>query len=88
MGLFCKVGKTLDSYSENYFSGTDQERLDDFQDMLDDDNVNAILCARGGYGLSRIIDQVDFSTLKRSQNGSLALVISLFYIPIFIPIIK
>jgi muramoyltetrapeptide carboxypeptidase len=33
--------------SSNYFSGTDKERLTDFQEMLDDDEVKAVLCARG-----------------------------------------
>ena len=36
--------------------------------MLDDDNVKAILCARGGYGLSRIIDRIDFSKFKKSPK--------------------
>jgi muramoyltetrapeptide carboxypeptidase len=45
----------------HYFSGTDAERLQDLQQMLDHPSVHAILCGRGGYGLSRIIDQLDFS---------------------------
>lgn len=44
----------------NYFSGTDAERLSDFQNALDDDSIDFILCARGGYGSVRIIDQLDF----------------------------
>jgi muramoyltetrapeptide carboxypeptidase len=44
----------------HYFSGTDEERLNDLQQMMDDGEVKAILCARGGYGLSRIIDGVNF----------------------------
>ena len=55
-----KVGKTVGSDSRNYFSGSDEERLNDFQQMLDDDGVHAVLCARGGYGMGRIIDQVRF----------------------------
>jgi len=50
----------------HYFSGTDEERANDLQQMLDDAEVKAILCARGGYGLSRIIDQLDF---KRFVNN-------------------
>lgn len=45
----------------NYFSGTDAERLADFQEALDDETIDFILCARGGYGSVRIIDQLDFS---------------------------
>lgn len=43
------------------FSATDEERAADFQKMLNDESVRAILCARGGYGSSRIIDHLDFS---------------------------
>jgi muramoyltetrapeptide carboxypeptidase len=54
------VGKTLGNQF-NYFSGTDEERCNDLQQMLDDKNIDAILCGRGGYGTGRIIDQLDFS---------------------------
>ena len=49
----------------HYFSGSDQDRASDFQTAIDDDNVDIILCARGGYGSIRIIDQLDFSNLKK-----------------------
>jgi len=45
----------------NYFGGTDEERLADLQAMLDDNNIDAVLMGRGGYGMSRIIDQLDFT---------------------------
>jgi muramoyltetrapeptide carboxypeptidase len=59
-GYNVKTGTTLLSDSDNYFSGTDNERLTDFQQMLNDDAVDAILCARGGYGISRIIEKINF----------------------------
>jgi muramoyltetrapeptide carboxypeptidase len=43
------------------FSATDQERISDLQQMLDDDSIHAILFGRGGYGAVRIIDQLDFT---------------------------
>jgi muramoyltetrapeptide carboxypeptidase len=58
------VGKTL-GHQHHYFSGTDEERLADLQFMLDHPEVKAILCGRGGYGLSRIIDQLDFKYFRR-----------------------
>lgn len=64
-GLEVMVGKTLGSKSKNYFSGTDEERTNEMQAMLDDKDIHAILCARGGYGISRIIDKLDFSKLKK-----------------------
>src|SRR5690349_5402821 len=66
-GFKVKVGKTLGNQF-NYFSGTDEERLNDLQLMMDDDEVKAILCARGGYGLSRIIDRIDFERLKKNPK--------------------
>ncbi|HXR85141.1 MAG TPA: LD-carboxypeptidase [Hanamia sp.] len=53
-------GKTLGNQF-NYFSGTDIERLHDLQHMMDDKNIDAVFCGRGGYGTGRIIDQLDFS---------------------------
>lgn len=64
-GYRVKVGKTLGGDSENYFSGSDEERLTDFQQMLDDDEVQAVLCARGGYGMGRIIDRIQFKKFKK-----------------------
>jgi muramoyltetrapeptide carboxypeptidase len=60
-----KVGTTVGSDSANYFSGTDEERLINFQQILDDDEVNAVMCARGGYGVSRIIDRISFKKFKK-----------------------
>lgn len=61
-GFKIKIGKTI---GKRYFGfgGTDQERRDDFQDMLENKEIRAILCARGGYGALRIIDQLDFTIL-------------------------
>ena len=67
-GLQVKVGKMLGSNSVNYFSGTDEERLNELQTMLDDKNINAILCGRGGYGMGRIIDQLDFRLFKKNPK--------------------
>ena len=55
--------KTGDTVGKKDFSlaGTDAERLADFQRMLDDKNIKAIMCGRGGYGLVRIIDKINFS---------------------------
>ena len=59
------TGRTLGGDSDNYFSGTDAQRLDDLNAMLADPGIGAVLCGRGGYGLSRIIDRVDFSGLQK-----------------------
>lgn len=63
-GYQVKTGNTL-GHQFHYFSGTDEERLADLQQMLDDQQVKAILCARGGYGMSRIIDRIDFRNFRK-----------------------
>jgi len=50
------------------FAGTEAERLADIQKATDDPDVKAVLCSRGGYGMSRIVDQVDFTALKKSPK--------------------
>jgi muramoyltetrapeptide carboxypeptidase len=67
-GYNVMVGKTLGSNSTNYFSGSDEERTDELQAMMDDDSINAILCGRGGYGLGRIIEQLDFTLFKKKPK--------------------
>ncbi|WMW78038.1 LD-carboxypeptidase [Flavobacterium sp. 20NA77.7] len=63
-GLNVKLGTTigLDNFQ---LGGTDSERAADFQTQLDDENVKAIWCARGGYGTVRIIDALDFTNFKQ-----------------------
>ncbi len=63
-GFRIKIGNTVGN-EHFYFSGTDEERLRDLQMMLDDPGIDAILMGRGGYGLSRIIDEVDFTAFTR-----------------------
>ena len=67
-GYQVKIGSTLGSSSNNYFSGTDEERLADLQQMLDDKNIKAILCGRGGYGTGRIIGQIDFKKFRKKPK--------------------
>ncbi len=65
--LKVKVGTTI-GLEDNQFAGTDEERIEDFQNMLDDDEVKAIWCARGGYGTVRIIDALDFTKFKKQSK--------------------
>src|SRR5258707_9513993 len=67
-GYRVRIGATLGCASENYFSGTDDQRLTDLQQMLDDPDIKAILCGRGGYGLSRIIDRIDLTRFLKSPK--------------------
>jgi len=53
---------------ENQFSGSDEERTEDLQTMLDDNSLKAIISARGGYGTLRIIDKIDFTNFKKNPK--------------------
>jgi muramoyltetrapeptide carboxypeptidase len=66
-GLQVKLGATigLDNFQ---LGGTDLERAADFQNMLDDENIKAIWCSRGGYGTVRMVDLVNFSKFKKNPK--------------------
>lgn len=67
-GYRVKMGKTVGGHSTTYFSGTDDERLNDLQAMLDDDSVKAVLCGRGGYGMGRIIEKINFRRFRKDPK--------------------
>jgi len=46
------------------FSGSDEERAEDLQAMLDDDSIKAVISGRGGYGTMRIIDKINFNAFQ------------------------
>lgn len=66
-GYKVRLGNTVGSQFY-YFSGTDEERCADLQAMMDDAEVRAILCGRGGYGTGRIIDALNFRAFRRSPK--------------------
>jgi muramoyltetrapeptide carboxypeptidase len=53
---------------ENQFAGSDEQRKNDLQSLMDDKNVKAILIARGGYGTMRIIDEINFNALRENPK--------------------
>ncbi len=61
------LGTTID-LEKNQFAGDDMTRTLNFQQFLDDENIDAIWCARGGYGTIRMIDQLDFSRFIKSPK--------------------
>jgi muramoyltetrapeptide carboxypeptidase len=66
-GLEVILGEHLYA-SYNQFAGSDEQRRSDFQQMLDDDSIRAIVCSRGGYGTVRIIDRLDFTRFHQSPK--------------------
>lgn len=59
-GYTVRIGNTIGKRDFS-FGGTDEERLMDLQILMDDNTVKAIMCARGGYGVGRILDRLNFS---------------------------
>ncbi|WP_460764565.1 S66 peptidase family protein [Niabella terrae] len=62
-GFKIRVGSTIGK-RDHTFGGTDAERLQDLQAMLDDPQLKAIMCARGGYGSVRIVDGINWSRFQ------------------------
>lgn len=67
LGLKVKIGQST-LKRNGYLAGTDRERLADFHDMIKDDNVKAIVFARGGYGTARITSQIDFNLIRHNPK--------------------
>ena len=57
--LFCKF---------HQFAGTDTQRAADLQNMIDNPEIKAIICARGGYGTVRILDLINFNALQKNPK--------------------
>jgi muramoyltetrapeptide carboxypeptidase len=63
-GLHVVIGKSI-GLEENQLAGTDAQRAADLQEQLDNPNIKAIWCARGGYGTVRVVDLIDFTQFKK-----------------------
>lgn len=63
-GLEVVIGSTI-GLDNNQLAGTDEQRANDFQAQLDNPNIKAIWCVRGGYGTVRMIDLLDFTKFKQ-----------------------
>ncbi|MCB9201445.1 MAG: LD-carboxypeptidase [Flavobacteriales bacterium] len=65
-----KLSKNLyNLYQFGYnYSGTEKQRISDLQNALDDDSIDVIWCARGGYGGAQIIDSVNFRKFKKNPK--------------------
>jgi len=66
-GLEVIIGKTI-GLDDNQLAGTDEQRAEDFQKQLDNPNIKAIWCVRGGYGTVRMLDLLDFSKFRQSPK--------------------
>ena len=51
-----------------YLSGTDEIRAQDINNMFLDEEVDGIICIRGGYGSPRILELIDYTAIKNNQR--------------------
>ncbi|WP_340075906.1 LD-carboxypeptidase [Leptobacterium sp. I13] len=66
-GYHVRIGKNI-GIKNHQFAGTEAERIASFQDALDDPDIDAIWCARGGYGTVKIIDEIDFTGFSENPK--------------------
>ncbi|NDC79575.1 MAG: LD-carboxypeptidase, partial [Chitinophagia bacterium] len=66
-GFGLRYGETL-GRRDGSLGGSDEERAADLQRMIDDPSVRAILCVRGGYGVTRILDRLNLRLLRRDPK--------------------
>lgn len=67
LGFKVKPGRSIKKRN-GYLAGSDDERAKDLNRMFADKTVDAILCLRGGYGAARILDKIDFNTIKKNPK--------------------
>ncbi|MBN1952573.1 MAG: LD-carboxypeptidase [Bacteroidales bacterium] len=67
LGFKVSLGEHLFSVF-NQFAGDDEHRQGDFQSALDDENVRAVFCARGGYGSVRIFNRISYEVFKKNPK--------------------
>jgi muramoyltetrapeptide carboxypeptidase len=67
MGFRVKLGKHVRG-RHGFLASTDANRLSDLHAMFADKKVNAIMCLRGGYGTSRIVDDIDYDLVRQNPK--------------------
>jgi muramoyltetrapeptide carboxypeptidase len=70
MGCQVVVGDTVAKQrkSSSYLSATDEERAKELMSFFEDKDVSAIIAARGGYGVTRILDKLDYNIIKENPK--------------------
>lgn len=64
-----RVRKALNLFErDSQFAGSDEIRAAEFQKMLDDPQIKAILCVRGGYGTVRMVDMIDWTAFNENPK--------------------
>ncbi len=63
-GYKVKLGRSV-GLSRGYLAGDDAQRAEDLMEMFEDEEVDAILCLRGGYGSMRLLNRLDYKQIRR-----------------------
>ena len=67
LGFTPVIGAHVDSL-HGYLAGRDDERLDDLNQAIRDESIDAIWCVRGGYGAMRLLHDIDYSALRENPR--------------------
>ncbi len=68
LGLHVKLGANIRA-ERGFTAGTDAERLSDIHAMFSDTQVDAIWCARGGYGCGRLLPHLNYRLIRRNPKA-------------------
>jgi muramoyltetrapeptide carboxypeptidase len=67
LGYKVKFGKNVFN-QDRYLAGKDEERISDLEEAFNDKDVNAIICARGGYGALRIAEKINYNIIRNNPK--------------------
>ncbi|MEP0295596.1 MAG: LD-carboxypeptidase [Reichenbachiella sp.] len=56
------------SVRKGFLAGTDKQRLEDLHEMFEDETINGIVCARGGYGSGRLLPDINYDLIKSNPK--------------------
>ena len=56
------------STADGYLAGSDEERLNSFMDFWKDPEINALFCVRGGYGIQRLLNHLDYDLISSNPK--------------------
>lgn len=67
LGVEVKLAKNIFD-NKRYLAGNDEDKIEELHNFFQDPNVDLIMCARGGYGAIRLINQIDYEIIKSNPK--------------------
>lgn len=68
MGFKVKVPATLTTRRDRYLAGADEDRAAEFNAAIKDKTVQAVFAIKGGYGLTRILERIDYAAVRENPK--------------------